>query len=721
MLLSQTFQPFILKAVMGYKKSPTGTIITANAVIAALWSISLLLAHLRIPYFTTLLGIFVLLAPGFCLALLIEQLSKTRAKIIIFIISTVLFSFVLSPTAVWALSTYLLKQSPVNHVVEPFLIWWIICFTITVIVSLINRQSTVLTHSDLNSTEKRELGIILGAFCIIAIINFIVYPLLPEGDGYAVLINWHAIQLNPSLLASETRIPFLIFINICADLLKISPYWVLKALLPLSCVTILLSCYLFTQKFIPDSRYRILLSLSPLFFPIILQELLIGRPQSLFLIAFLPSVVISSDILAEKKNIHQVYWLLVLCIIGIIGIKIHTLFALIALIGIISIFLFFLPQIIAYPFDSAAIILGLLVLVLPTIAKTRLVPDLLRLIQLFSTMFHLGNFDFWFIDHYRNVDGAEVGWPGLSSLFYYGYNLGLFFPIILIMFAITKRGAGLKKLLNERYWAVLFTLFFFLFIAEIAPRFQLAYLPDRAWLFLSLMLLLLLPLMVKELTKETRRSLLLFISFIGFLSLVAGTVLTYAKQGWVTTNEVAAAPFIKTNTPDNAVFLAQGGTRMMIRYYTQRIGIHSPATIFLTGEKSALADYLKEEEELYLQSLATISQRRANVSTKLAGISQEIKQPNLTDVQLKANLESLNTIYEQKNDYFANNADLNERYPTIGKPIYLIYNQNKFDSLYGKRNWWRTSNFYGAKIERLNQNYPVVYNKNGVTIWEARK
>jgi hypothetical protein len=160
---------------------------------------------------------------------------------------------------------------------------------------------------------------------------------------------------------------------------------------------------------------------------------------------------------------------------------------------------------------------------------------------------------------------------------------------------------------------------------------------------------------------------------------------------------------------------------MMIRYYTQRIGIHSPATIFLTGEKSALADYLKEEEELYLQSLATISQRRANVSTKLAGISQEIKQPNLTDVQLKANLESLNTIYEQKNDYFANNADLNERYPTIGKPIYLIYNQNKFDSLYGKRNWWRTSNFYGAKIERLNQNYPVVYNKNGVTIWEARK
>jgi hypothetical protein len=605
--------------------------------------------------------------------------------------------------------------------VTPFLIWWGISLGMAAIVSFIKLQPTGLSYASIDQTTKRELKFIIGAYLAIMLINFMLYPLLPEGDGYFVLVKWASIQANPKLFTSDTRGLFLVFLNLSSTLLKIDPYWIFKVFLPLSHIAIVLSCYIFGRSFIPDSRYRILLSLSPLFFPVVLQEILISRPQSILLISFLPSLAIVSDTLGGRQNIRQVYWLLALFTIGLIGMKIHTLFAFIAFVSVLSIVIFLKKEIFKRPLDSFIIALSIFVLLFPQISKTRILSDSWDLIKLFAISLRNGHFDIWFIDHYRNVDGVELGWPGMLSLFYYGYNLGLVLPLLLLLSVARKKTTQFKQLFAEKYWAVIFLFAFFFFIAEIAPRFQLAYLPDRAWLFLALILSLLIPLMVMGLKKSFGPRFVNFLAVICFLSIAAGSGLTYAKQGWVTLEEVKAADFIRTQTPKGAVFLGPGSTGVMVRYYGKRFFEHPADPVFLSGDKDALMAYLKDQEKLYQSGIDEVQKRRLGLHYKLNEIARESVKPSLTDAQLMEFLETLGIYYGQKSSFFVDQGALVDLYPSINRPVYLVYNKNKFSSLYGTRAWWRTSNFYGANIERLNENYPVVYNKNGVIIWEAIK
>jgi hypothetical protein len=712
----------ISKLIVQYKNSPIFVILIINLGIVALWGASVGLQKIAIPFFVPVFGTLALLAPGICLTLMIEQIAETKNEFLVNVLWVGLFSCLITPAGVFAISEILLKQPPVTDVVTPFLIWWGISLVMLIIVSLIKYRPISLKDYFIDAKTSMELKYIILAYVAILTVNFIVYPLVPEGDVYAYLVNWHNIMIDPRLLAGESRSLFLVFVNVSSQLLKLDPYWIAKVFIPLSHITIILAVYIFLRNFITDSRYRILLSLSPLFFPVVLEEILIGRPQSIFLISFLPSVVILSEILSDKKNLRQVYWLIALAVVGVVGLKIHTLFALIPAIAFISILLFLKEEFTKRPFDWFIIGLGLFVLLYPQFPKARVLTDSLHVVGLFIESFRRGQFDLWFIDHYRNVDGAEVGWPGFLSIFYYGYNLGLVFPILFILLIARKKMATFKSLAVEKYWAIIFLFSFFFFIAEIGPRFKIAYLPDRAWLFLALIFSLLLPLIIVGLRKNSNPRFIVFVTIISFLSIAAGTGLTYAKQGWVTPNEVKAGKFITANTPQNAIFLTQGGTRMMVRYYTNRFAIRpdDPA-IFLTGEKSELESYLRIQEGIYQEAQATYPGQIKSFDDRLNGLYREKGYLKLTDVEREELLASLLLIHQRKDSHVSDMARLKELYPTIGRPVYLMYNKNKFGSLYGGRSWWRSSNFYGANVEKLSKNYPIIYNQDGILIWEVRK
>lgn len=702
--------------------SPELTVLVVNLLVAALWGLGLLLQKIGIPWLAPLSGTLVFLAPGFSLTFLLEQLAETKSKPIIWALWTALLSFILTPVAVYVISLFGFKQLPIDNVILPFLIWWAISSVITVIVSLIKRQPVNRNEWSFDRKTKRELLTILGGFTAIVTVNFILYPLLPEGDGYAYLVKWDEIRADPSLFTSETRGVFLVFVTIASQILQVDPYWIFKVLLPLSHITIILACYLFARNFITESRYLVLLSLSPLFFPIILQEMLISRPQSLFLIAFLPSIVIISEILNKKENIRQIYWLLTIVVIGVIGIKIHALFAILAFLGLVSITLLLWREIVKRPVDSFLIAMGIFLLLYPHLIKFRVIADVWHLIKLFAAYAKNSTFEFWFIDHYRNVDGIEAGWPGFSALFYYAYNVGLLFPILFIWSLVRKKIGTLRALFQTKYWAVVFLLGFFFFIAEIAPRFQLAYLPDRAWLFMALLFTLILPVFITALKKSGSR----FFSAVTIASLVsisAGSGLTYAKQGWVTPDEVKAARFIRTQTPENAIFFGQGSTRVMIRYYGKREFTRpNDEAVFLTGEKSTLDNYIENTIEApYRDVTEEVPRRRVELSRTLAELSRELVRSDLTNGRLEEIFAILNNILYQRGAYVMNTKVLRENFSVENRPIYLVYNQNKFKSLYGSRDWWRSSNFYGANLTRLNENYPVVYNQDGIIIWQARK
>ncbi len=713
-------RPLLAKFYRFSHASPEVTLVAINFGLLLLWGMSFGLQKVGVPFLSLLIGPLVLLAPGMCLALVLEQLSEVKTKKIIFGLWVVLFSFILTPTATLGLSEFVLKQSPVTSVLLAFSLWWAVCFVIASVVIVLRRQPTVLHDLSLSQSTKKELAYILIAFLVIMAINFMVYPFLPEGDTYLLLVKWENIVVNPSLFAAETRSPFLIFLNLSSHLLNVDPYWILKLFLPLSHVAIVLSLYFFVRKFATDSRSRILLSLAPLFFPIILEESLISRPQSVFLITFIPSMVIASEVLARKIKLPQLYSLFALFVLGVIGIKIHTLFVLVALMGMISVIVFLRKEIKQRPLDALIIGLVLLAIFAPEIIHSRLIPDLRALIQLFATTFRHAHFELWFIDHYHNVDGAEVGWPGLSWLFYYGYNLGLMFPLVFVWFVARRRGRSLEALMKPEFWMIVTFFLFFFFIAEIAPRFQLAYLPDRAWLFLALLFTLVLPVIIEAVRPVSGRRFLPVVTTISLISVLAGTALTYAKQGWVTADEVKAASFIKSQTPPNTIILGPGTTRVMVRYYGKReFSRPKEPAIFLTGEKDVITAYLKDQQSLYQAAFADTARRKALLSTKLSEVAREIIRPEVTDAQFRQYLDSLSIMTQQ--DYTTDKQLLSDLYPTVGRPVYLTFNEHKFTSLYGGRSWWRSSNFYGTDVARLSANYPLVYDKNGVKIWLIRK
>lgn len=717
-----------------FTRSPAITTVMINLPLALLWGLSLMLGQNGLWYGEVLMGTLALFAPGVCWTLILEQLSETPIRPILFSLWTALFTFILTPAAVYGISLGLYKQAPINQPIPSFVLWWAISFVFATVIGVIKRRPTVF-HALTKSGDRppqaekslpKELGLIVLGYIIILTANFMLYPLLPEGDSYLLLVKWRLIEANPQLLLAETRTIFLILINLWSHLTSLELYWILKLFLPLSHITIVLSCYLVARKYIANSWYRVVASLSPLLFPVILQEILISRPQSIFLLFFIPGLVIISEVLTESKNrpiqnFRHVYWLFTLLILFTLGIKIHTLFAVMVMICLVSILLFLKEKIKENPLDALLIGLALFALIFPQLISSRLIPDVRRLFQIFIEAIKQSHFDLWFIDHYRNVDGIEVGWPGPLSLFYYGYNLGFAFVILLIWLLLQKKGRALTHFFKREYWGVTFLLVFFFFIAEIAPRFGVAYLPDRAWLFLAFLFCFLIPPILGELSKNNQRYVPWFIGIVCLASVLAGSALTYAKQGWVTPDEVKAAQYIKNNTPENAVIFGPGSMRVMVRYYGRREYVHAPADIFLTAQKNALDSYLAKQQSMYDRAVAAIPEARAGLSTRLSEIASGLINPELPDAQLKQFLDSLSIFTQQEDRYFLDSTKLEELKVTQRRPVYLVYNQNKFNSLYGTRSWWRISNYYGTDVDRLSKTYPVVYNKDGIMLWEAKK
>jgi hypothetical protein len=64
--------------------------------------------------------------------------------------------------------------------------------------------------------------------------------------------------------------------------------------------------------------------------------------------------------------------------------------------------------------------------------------------------------------------------------------------------------------------------------------------------------------------------------------------------------------------------------------------------------------------------------------------------------------------------------ELNKKQIEKEAPLYILYSKNKFSSIYAQREWWLKANFYGANLEKFNNNYELVYNKNNVLIWKIK-
>ncbi len=693
----------------------------ANGILAVLLVVAMMLGQAGVLWLSLPLSIIGLLGPAVCLVIAVEQLAEGDSSLVRFFFTLLLIHLIITPFGTYGVHLLAFGPVPVTQIVESFFVWWALCFFIAAFVVWVKRQPTILRTLSLSSQTQRELAWISGIFSVVMIINFILYPLLPEGDGYFYLMKMNDRIANPQLFFEETRQGFFVLIHLLRQVSHSDPYWIFKAVLPLAHFAMVLAAYGLIRPYIGESRYRVLFALSPLCFPVILQEALISRPQSIFLIAFVPFISVMADVMTHSRKVRAVYWLITLLIVSGAGIKFHTLFGILPIAVGIALIVYLRHEIAKRPLDAVAITLGLVAVAYPGIAHSRLVPDLQQLAKLFVVAIRRGPFEWWFIDHYRNVDGIEVGWPGISSAFYYGYNMGVFLLPLLFFALLTLILARSFPRFRPQGTAITFLVLFFLFIAEIAPRFSLAYLPDRAWLFLATLLAVLVPALAYPALKKWGKVGWAIMVIAAVVSVGAGSAITYAKQGWVTSNEVHAAHYMRENLPADAIVIGPSSMQVMVKYYAGRRYDHGHPAMFLHPDQYQLDDYIRENEEAYQNAQEVTRRNRQSLNYRLREVASAVTSMDISDQQLVQYLDGTAALVHSSDAYVTPPPAALDIFTPGNQPIYLVYNREKFSSLYGQRAWWRTSNFYGTNIAALSEIYSVVYDEKGVIVWEAKK
>lgn len=521
------------------------------------------LYRLGFPYLVYLAGFIFFFLPGLNLALIGEQLTTSRQGLVKLCLWAWLNTIILNPAIIFFVSKISRRIAFESDVQLWFVMFWFISLgSLFFAYSFRKFPPTQIKLPSIASKKNFYLAIII--FIGFLVCNFFLYRYIPESDPYSCLISLKESIALHAVPKGEGRPLFLVLSWMFLFVTKIPAYWFYKIIIPLFSFVIVMVFGKYNrqdQKSILEIFGNILF----LCFPVVAMEILISRPQSIFLFS-LPVVIFLVSELNKKKVSGNFLWLSMLLLMSFIGMKFHPLFIILVALTIIIIFEFmfrFFWQELLAKIGIFSFIVGLISAIF--FLK---IPETLS--GVYAGLTH-GlpplHFSWWFIGNYINSDGVQVGWPGLSALLYYGYNLGLL-PVV-VLFFLFGRKLTIRWNLNDN-WPYFIVFGLFLVVAEILPRFGLAFLPDRAWLFLSLITgLLVLKLISWRFDEFTRIDRIFFYTLI-VISLTLSFVVTYAKQGWVSVNEYQAALWLKNNTGSDAIIISQPGNLPMIEYFAER-------------------------------------------------------------------------------------------------------------------------------------------------------
>ncbi len=690
-----------------------------NIVAAILYGGSLLLSRIGFPYFVPVIGLLVFFLPALNISLLVWSLARTRETLASLVLWTVLVSLTLVPAAIFVMAGKNIGDVSLTQPLT-FNLLWVGSLVGAWLASASNKGSRSF-HFSFQPFLTREFTLLLALFLGIIGLNLLLYPYIPERDTYTYILDAKRIAQDPAMLALYPRSIFIVLLELLNHLTKLDLYWIMKIVFPLLSFISVATIYARAKDLLQSRALRMVASLSLFSFPVVLQEVLIPRPQTLFVLCLIPALYLLERLRQENANIRAIYWFLLMILVADAGLVVHFLFMFIVLVAVVAIGMFVWPWIKKQPADSIMILLATATLLFfSRIPFGDIIGDILRLFRILGETIARGHFEWWFIDHYYNVDGIELGWPGITQIYYYLYNLGvLLVPVLigLIVFRINP----LKRLVTRRYWATALLLVVFFFVAEIAPRLGLAYLPDRAWHFVVLLCAVLMPWLLVPIEKLKNLRLITTLMIIAFsASLIVGSALTYFKRGDVSKHEVAAARYVKENTDPRAVFFGQGSGQIFLGYFGDRVFVKPGTEPFLSDDPNAFEKYLENEKRAYALAREGYDERFTALGVELTELRDQLLHEQNKDHKAQI-AKSLNKVVEDINAHIKMGPPKAKPFLADDVPLYIIFSYNPFNTIYNQRSWWRAGNLYGANVDKFTQKYPLVYNKEGVLIWEVRK
>lgn len=687
-------------------------IIRVNVTLLGLFLVSYLLGLGHFPYLRMGIGLLLIWIPGLNIAWILEGLTRQRYGM--------LKLFLWSLAAAPILSAFAFAQvgqgysGKINESIALIAILSLVIVT-GMVALLVNRENKKLTLMSWEGIKELDQIFWLVGMIILIIfgVNFLLYRYIPEFDGYLYIGRLQGLVDAGYINQKMNRLYFYTYNLNLFYVTKISFYWIFKLIMPLG-LSLIFLVFFYKAKSLKTSRVAtVFISLAPFLFPVVIIEALYTRPQSFFTLGFVVILALLAEILVRERDSLYYYELFFILILSFLGYQIHEYFVFLIVITIASLIIFSWPYIKRFPFRSTMIGITGLGVGYIVLKQLNILGDLDKFTTPFWQVIIKPKFDLWFINNYRNITGTQMGWPGMTWLLYYAYNLGIVLPLVILWLLGRKRGKWIKESFTSNIPIWIGLIMFFL-IAEIFPRIGVAYLPDRAWLFMTICLALLLPDIMKNFAFE-KKKVLYGMVILFMISFIASWFIVYAKGGWTTPKEYLAARFIKDNISPDAFVISQHSNNPMIQYFGKRTFLEAPKDFFM-GDKI---------DKVYLEELVN----------KETAISKALKKYK---IQLGYYYFSLFKVTDpnQKNIYIDNYAQIGKNYVYLEtqlkmmqqnkiykwKPIYIVYSKEKFSSLYGKRQWWKKANLYGADLEKFDQNktlFTKIYNKDGIMIWKV--
>ncbi len=690
-----------------------------NASVALLFGFGSLLAALHFPYTLYLFGTLAFFTPGLNLALSVEQLTERALGLTRLIIAALVLSLILFPTFVYAFAVNQGQLGNEHTLLIAFGLAWIGSIALLCLSFALRRFP--LTSIRIPEWSKHRLFwlavlIYVGSL----LVHFILYPYLPEADGYSYVVKIDHLMNSHLLPYVEGRPLFLVVGWSLVQITKIPTYWLFKVGLPLLSTVLLGIFYGLTRTFITEKRLQLVGTLSLLLFPVLMQEVLVSRAQSIFMVASI-GIIFFLQSLVQSRHWRDIYWFVLFLGTAIVGLKIHELFAFTTVIVLLGLLSYLLPYLKRFPIESTLIASYAAISSYLTLQSSGLETRFTMIISPFWSAILHPHWRLWFINDYVNIDGTQVGWPHGTWVLFYLYNIGVVLPFVIGALIVQRQ--LLQRLLRQQ-WIFVLNLILFLAVAELFPRLGLAYLPDRAWIFVALCLALLLPSLLglleqrSPLLNKLRGSLVVVLG----LSIILNWGITYAKQGRVTRSEYRAAQFLDQTTPSNAIVITQDGNNPLVTFFAHRIAV-SPRPQFFTGNNTSAADYLYAPISTTVQPFSH-EQLVQDKSDQQASLHRLLDQLINQSDKSKRDLlfEQITTTRNQlESTLLALNTPVTER-PASDSSLhyYVLYSFEKFNSLYGHREWWKNSNAFNPNLQKFDSDahYHKIYDSDGVIIWQ---
>lgn len=659
-------------------------ILKLNALFITIYLFALFLEKwLSFPFPLYLFGIIIFFLPGLNFSLTLEQITEKmgRAKIALW---SFLFTLILTPAFIFYLPINPDRIAQEKETLLSFFLLLFISLGIFLFSYLINKKDSTLPK--IPSFQKHSpFWIAIFIFILILGAHFLIYPFIPEADGYGYIQATEKTIETGKFFSIDNRSIFYAFIWTVYYLTQIPIYWIFKVIFPYLGMFLIIVSYKTSTVLNIPKKIAIPASLSFFLFPVILQSMLAFRPQMLFLLALPIAMFLLLDDIREKR-LERIVLLLFLAAIGI---KIHQTFVFLIL-GILPTIFYFAFQ--KYRAQGIAILSGLILVALLLLKKN--LAELWAYFLYLTKHFNGFNFDIWFLDNYTSSYGEKMGWPGITFIYYYGYNFGLVFPALIVL-AVWKR-IKFPNLL-KKYWPLILLLGVFLAFAEIFPRFGIIYEPNRFLLFSSVIISLFIPRLIKSFQEKISSKFFpISLAIIIVLTFALSLFLTYSKQGVATQAEYQASQFVQKNTPADSIFITQRGNGILVDFFYKRNSVYPSPQFFLENQP--------EKDRFILENLENIINYQNFLKAK---------------DYLTENDKVFNFVYQKNSLEIPDNV----KKTTNKRPIYILYSASKFQGIRGKRAWWQEMNFFGADLKKFNdaELYEKVYDEGGVLVWRYRK